>query len=513
MKAVQWVKVVFCLILAAICAYLFVASCGVDYRILVAREHVRFRQEMPTMDSWINSPFGRLKSYVFNVTNAAEFQSGRDKRLKVKEIGPITYRLQGVNDILYRNATHVTYSKHRYRTVEFIPEESVAPDVLNWTITSVNTVFLGTAAKLKHDAPLAALGFDSIFALEEEFTTNTIQWFLWEFTNPFLKGLSRVSSLASNVAVLFNALKDKREEYTVKIGPEHGLENFFRVETLNDEPIIREQMSQVSKFDSSECPYNVTGAMDNTLFPPFAQPDTPLSIVAVESCRVLPLNYAGTEKFDGFDTYRLTLLKEYQKPPPCLAKTYGYKLPDGMFDVSRCVINEAPSAFSMPHFYGSAYNWSEHYEGYTPNTEDHQPYILLEPITGIPMEEKYRFQSNVPVPDLSRFSRRLNKYSNMMLPSFWYEFDMGELPGLIKNLIWFNVNVVPHMQPWCMAMFVLLAAWSILKAIRVACGDLGYVGLCRRICGDATSTTMLETKFQPTTAQTQPGHLSDLAVK
>lgn len=81
----------------------------------------------------------------------------------------------------------------------------------------------------------------------------------------------------------------------------------------------------------------------------------------------------------------------------------------------------------MPHFYGSSYNWSEHYEGYAPNAEKHQPYILLEPVTGIPVSEKYRFQSNIPVPDLN-FGGRLKKYSNMMLPSFWYEFVSTLIP-------------------------------------------------------------------------------------
>lgn len=91
---------------------------------------------------------------------------------------------------------------------------------------------------------------------------------------------------------------------------------------------------------------------------------------------------------------------------------------------------------------------------------------------------------------------------------------MGELPGFVKGLIWINVNVVPHMQPWCMAFLVLLAVWSALKAIRVIWGDLSYVEFYRKVCGDGTSSVMLETKFQPTTpAPAPPGELSDLAVK
>lgn len=137
------------------------------------------------------------------------------------------------------------------------------------------------------------------------------------------------------------ALKEKEEVYTVNIGPKRGIENFFRIETLNGEVIIREQLPHTRQYDSNSCPFNVSGALDNSLFPPFVQPDTPLSIVAIESCRVLPLTYQRQERYNGLDTFRYTLLQSHQKPPGCLDTSYGVKLPDGMFDVSQCVISTA----------------------------------------------------------------------------------------------------------------------------------------------------------------------------
>lgn len=89
---------------------------------------------------------------------------------------------------------------------------------------------------------------------------------------------------------------------------------------------------------------------------------------------------------------------------------------------------------------------------------------------------------------------------------------MGDLPYFVLALMWFNVNVVQHAQPYCMAFFLLLAVWSALKAIRVACGDLGYVDFCRKICRCGMRNTTLETKFQPT-CPPAPDQLSDLAVK
>ncbi|SPP74477.1 scavenger receptor class B member 1 [Drosophila guanche] len=516
MKAGQKLRIVLCTFLGLSCLYLFSLSCVWDYRVLVAREHVRFRQEMPTMDSWINSPFGKLKSYLFNVTNAAEFESGIDKRLKVDQIGPITYKIVGFNDILSRNENNVTYRKNRYRHVKFLPEESVAPDVLNWTIVSPNNVLLGAAAKFKHVAPFSVLGFDAITRFEDLFITGSVYYFLWEFTRPSLQLVSNLLpfALSSNCGPLHNALKDKEEVYTVNIGPEQGIENFFRIESLNGQQIIKEQLPRSEQWSDDACPYNVSGAHDNSLFPPFLQPDTPLNVVAIESCRILPLVYQRPERYAGLDTYRYLLLEPGQEPPRCMDTTYGIKLHKGMFDVSKCVINDAPSAFSAPHFYGSSYNWSEHYEGYNPNAEEHEPFILMEPTTGIPVNEKYRFQSNIPMPNLASYSRRLKKFSNMLLPTFWYEFEMGELPDFVLWLMWFNVKVLPHVQAPCMALLLLLALWSALKVIRVAWGDLSYVDLYRKICGRGSTNACLETVFQTTDRHlTQCGQDSDEAVK
>lgn len=85
-------------------------------------------------------------------------------------------------------------------------------------------------------------------------------------------------------------------------------------------------------------------------------------------------------------------------------------------------LDKVPSAFSAPHFMDSAYNYSAHFEGLQPNKEDHEAFMLIEPIMGIPMEERYRFQANIPMPDLNGFKKDLQHFSNVMVPSFWYDY-------------------------------------------------------------------------------------------
>lgn len=45
------------------------------------------------MEWWEDSPIQPLiKIYIFNYTNMDDYVSGRDKKIKVKEVGPYTYK-------------------------------------------------------------------------------------------------------------------------------------------------------------------------------------------------------------------------------------------------------------------------------------------------------------------------------------------------------------------------------------------------------------------------------------
>ncbi|KAH8261606.1 hypothetical protein KR044_012138, partial [Drosophila immigrans] len=466
-KCCFWLKIVSLSLFCALNIYLFVLSCGCNYQYELAQEHIKFKESMPTMDSWINSPFGKLKSYLFNVTNAEEFLSGRDQKVRFEQIGPITYYITGYNDILNRTKDSVTYRKHRYRHVTFLPDESVSPDILNKTIVQFNSVLIGAGAKAARSLiPMASFGFGAATITERLFVSDSVYYFLWEFTRPGLEALSQWLPLSSNCGPLHNALMEKEEVFTVNIGTEHGVENFFRIQTLNEQHLIEEQRHRA--FVDESCPINVHGTLDNSLFPPFIKKNTSLNIMASESCRILPLHFQREEEQQGLNGYRYVLLRPNETAPDCLSITNGVRLPKGMFDVSKCVINDAPAAFSAPHFYGSSYDWTENFEGLNPNAEEHEAYILLEPTTGIPINEKYRFQSNTVMPDMRGFNQnQLNRLSHMIVPTFWYEFEMGQLPDFVLFLMRTNVKAMPIIQPILMALMLLAAVWSLYVLIRL----------------------------------------------
>jgi len=198
-----WLKIVSLSLFCVLNILLFVISCRINYQYELAKVHVQFSEFMPTMDSWINSPFGKLKSYMFNVTNAEEFLSGRDKKVKLQQIGPIVYNIVGYNDILNRTDSSVTFRKHRYRHIEFLPDESVSPDILNKTVVQFNSFLIGAAAKFAQ-IPFTSMAFNAVTLGEKLFMPGSVYYFLWEFSRPTLQLFSRVVPLATNCGTLYN---------------------------------------------------------------------------------------------------------------------------------------------------------------------------------------------------------------------------------------------------------------------------------------------------------------------
>ncbi|CAD6998694.1 unnamed protein product [Ceratitis capitata] len=441
---------------------LFVLSLKVDYQWVLTQEHIRFRKGFPTQGNWISSPYGTLKSYLFNVTNGEAFLNGTDSKINVQEIGPIVYRIKGRNEILNQNDDSVTYQKLRYDEIEFDPDASCAPDILNQTVILPNFILFGTAAKLHDWVFLVRYAFNAITVKEPALIKQTINYFLWNFTTPALNSLSSyVPNIVSNCGMLHNALKKKEEIYNVKIGTKNGIENFFKVNNLNNKTYFPEQSNRLknSKHDYQYCPIDLAETFDNSLFTPYLDPLREINIIAGEACRTHRLNYVDIVKHLGFTGYRFAI-NDDSVGSSCLDNAMGIKLHKGMFDVSKCLFNDVPSAFSLPHFYGSSYNWSEHFEGLSPNRESHEATVIIEPISGIPIEEKYRFQSNIPLPDMTGYSKELQRFSKMVIPTFWYEYDLEDLPSMVLFLMRFNIFIVPIAQPICMGVFLILTIWS-----------------------------------------------------
>lgn len=78
----------------------------------------------PAYNWWLDPPDEiLLKVYAFNVTNTFRFLNGKDKKMKMQEVGPFVFseRVRHTDVVFNENST-LTYTVHR--TAVFLPELS-----------------------------------------------------------------------------------------------------------------------------------------------------------------------------------------------------------------------------------------------------------------------------------------------------------------------------------------------------------------------------------------------------
>lgn len=78
---------------------------------------------------------------------------------------------------------------------------------------------------------------------------------------------------------------------------------------------------------------------------------------------------------------------------------------------------------SHPHFYGRRPSRvADRIEGLHPTKEEHGSYIIVEPTTGIPIDQCARSQSNVITPKFRGFAHDIEIFYDMAIPTFWAEY-------------------------------------------------------------------------------------------
>lgn len=92
-----------------------------------------------------------------------------------------------------------------------------------------------------------------------------------------------------------------------------------------------------------------------------------------------------------------------------------------------------PFVASNPHFWGREEVATPNVIGLQPDRAIHQSYSIIEPNTGVPIDQCAKTQSNLFIPDLSGFGEDYDKFSNMVLPLFWVQY-VSYIYKLSRNL-------------------------------------------------------------------------------
>ncbi|CAG9577115.1 unnamed protein product [Danaus chrysippus] len=426
-------------------------------------EKLNMRPGFPPYDWWSDPPDQvKMRAYIFNVTNHERFLQGLDPKINVEEIGPIVY-LEKLNhlDIKFNENSTMTYTAKRH--LIYLPDDNHID--LNGTIIAPNLALLGIASYLHHADFFIRSGFVGLASLHSSkfFVKKTVYQYLWDFRDSILDTSQRVVPgmvPTNNMGMLSRIYDGFSDNYTVKIGPQWGHHEFFKIDRLNGAQNFRE-------YDIHKCQDRVTGATEGVMYHHHMSKSDVLYALRKTVCKPLPLYFDKELKMDGVPVYRYNLSERafdrQRNGSDCYAT--DDPLPDGVSDASKCFF-DFPMVASYPHFYTGSPHKDTYVTGFKPDSEKHRSYVIVEPITGTPYDAVARLQCNLRISDLSGFySSMYEKFSNLILPIGWIEYHQEGLPARIKHAIYFMVVILPPLSTVIFIMTFLLGSSLIIKQI------------------------------------------------
>lgn len=424
-------------------------------------------------------PIVYCRVYIFTTVNGEAFLNGDDKKLQVKELGPIVFRerIEHKNIVRHENST-LSYTARRY--LEFLPDKN-EPGILDRYIMVPNIILLGMATRIADSMFTTKIPFNMISRSDKLILNMTVNEYLWNFTTPALQTVDKYLPFlvpVDNGGTLHMVYKDFTDRVNVRIGPKYSPQEFFTINTFG-----YQTTAPGYNLERGDCNADLMNSTEGAFYPNQVEKDAILWYWRKTVCRPIPLHFLeevqiGSLKANKYITHVDWYDRKQNLTEDCY-KGFGKKpLPDGLSDVSKCY-SGLPIAVSSPHFYGRSGYWNDRLEGYTPSNEAHASYAIVEPNNGVPLDQKARSQSNLVLPRLSGFSQEVNRFSDMVVPIIWCEYHLPEVTPDITALLVFTSNILPHLRYVLPVIFLALGLVLIYFVIKRLNDDISLSGYSR----------------------------------
>ncbi|ERL95040.1 scavenger receptor class B member 1 isoform X1 [Dendroctonus ponderosae] len=435
---------------------------------------LRIRLEMspglPPYDWWVQPPDEvLLKVHLFNITNSERFLNGSDEKIAVQEIGPIVYR-EKLRHFNVKSNANSTLSYRANRTAIFLPEMNTINltdfiVVPNLAVLLIPAYFHDASMFVKWGVNVLLKSFNG-----QPLVRMSIQDYLWNATDPILDAAEKLAPTLvpmKNVGLLSTIYQDFENDVTVFTGPKHGNAKFFTIDKYDGSGYL-------PHYASPACQQRFRNASEGIGYPQMLTKDTNLTYWRRSICKLADIRFTREDSKYGIQGYRFQLVPwaysrtQWEGNPDCFAGTPA--LPNGVADISSCYWG-FPMAVSFPHFLFADASASAAIEGLSPNEEDHGSFVLIEPVTGVPLEGKARSQINLVMKPLTGFPDNIQRFSNSVLPLAWMEYHQVGVPTYIQLLVYLAAVVVPSTQ---------LAISLISLSLGILCGYFLINGLFPR---------------------------------
>ncbi|XP_034952739.1 scavenger receptor class B member 1-like [Chelonus insularis] len=445
----------------------------------------------PMLEWFIRPPIRAVyKIKIFNYTNVDDFESGRTKKLKVEEVGPYIYRetLTRINYVFHENGTISFQEKRSFQWEGGRPDDEI--------IIAPNVPLMAAMAFVKDMSFFAHLALTGVLTTlqSKPFTSVTAGGLLWgyddkifELGKPFISFQEHISFEKFGLLAHKNGVSS--DVITMNTGI-HDLNQLSMIERVNgrsNQHVWHDaQCDRVYGSEGYMFPYNM-----------IKDPDSTLSIYAVDMRRTLRFQRAGSDISFGVPTYTF-------KPPTdafnynngeercfCPQTITGVSSsktcpPNGIFNSSVCTFN-MPIAVSLPHFLNGDESLKKNIDGLNPQQNLHETYVNVHPRLGIVMGGHSRVQLNVEARKVAGIPFLGNIEDGQILPLIWIDVGVDSIPDHLMNLLkhaFFTASTVEAGMKWGSIVGIILSSGALMHVLRKQ-REAHRAALKRKISGQA----------------------------
>uniref|UniRef100_A0A8C9TX57 Lysosome membrane protein 2-like n=1 Tax=Scleropages formosus TaxID=113540 RepID=A0A8C9TX57_SCLFO len=354
------------------------------------KKEITLTEGSRVFDTWKNPPPPVYMQYFFfNVSNPDEFMAG--KKAVVTQVGPYTYRE-------YRPRENVTFmengsmvSAFSPKTFVFRPDLSVGDPEVD-VVTTVNIPAVAVMNKVKDSFWMSTLVSGMMRTTKAGiFMTRPVHEILWGFKDPLLSKIHKMKPEIEEYFGLMYMKNGSLDDHFVLHTGEKDYMDYTKIFSWNGK-------SELKWWTSNQS--NMINGTDGSTFHPLLKRDERLYIFSSDLCRSIHVSFVKDVEVKGIPAYRFAPPRDVLASPEENPANAGFCVPagnclgTGVIKVSVCR-KDAPVVISFPHFYLADKKYAEGVDGMSPNQEDHQTYLDLNPKTGIPVRASKRAQINI----------------------------------------------------------------------------------------------------------------------
>lgn len=367
-----------------------------------------------------------IKFYFWNVTNADDVISKKAKPI-LEQLGPYVYREEHLKVNMSWNAND-TITYQQIKTWHYEPELSVGS--LDDNVTSLNVPLLAAAAMIKDMNEFMKLMFNEMVNNVDTqiFVTKTVTQLLFDgYDDPLLDAASVIKYLV-NISIPF----DKFGWFYSRNGS-NFYDGVFNMDTgANVAHLGRLHFwNNTAATAAFESPCNMINGSAGELFHPRRQRDF-VEFYSTDVCRSLRVPYKEEMSLYGLSGYRYQademMFASPETNPDNWCYCNGECPPAGLLNETLCRFG-VPAFVSFPHMLYADPAVLDQTVGQQPNVSLHNFNMDLEPLTGVPLAVRARFQINMLLKSNTDVTL-LNDVPTVYLPMLWFENTVDTTPEI-----------------------------------------------------------------------------------